>query len=92
MRKHSLMLLAAATIGLAATQASAADLPRKAPQQHRRRRRRQLPGPDVTSARTSAGYLAKVMRLSILWKSLETILALLAAVRLAAIINSPADG
>jgi outer membrane immunogenic protein len=31
MRKHSLMLLAAATIGLAASQASAADLPRKAP-------------------------------------------------------------
>jgi outer membrane immunogenic protein len=31
MRKHSLMLLAAATIGLAAGQASAADLPRKAP-------------------------------------------------------------
>ena len=31
MRKHSLMLLAAATIGLAATQASAADLPWKAP-------------------------------------------------------------
>src|SRR5215831_13592350 len=31
MQKHSLMLLAAATIGLAATQALAADLPRKAP-------------------------------------------------------------
>ena len=31
MRKHSLILLAAATIGLAATQAMAADLPRKAP-------------------------------------------------------------
>ena len=31
MRRHSLILLAAATIGLAATQASAADLPRKAP-------------------------------------------------------------
>jgi outer membrane immunogenic protein len=31
MRKRSLMLLAAATIGLAASQASAADLPRKAP-------------------------------------------------------------
>src|SRR5215470_18323502 len=31
MRKHSLMLVAAATIGLAATQALAADLPRKAP-------------------------------------------------------------
>jgi outer membrane immunogenic protein len=31
MRKHSSMLLAAATIGLAATQALAADLPRKAP-------------------------------------------------------------
>ena len=31
MRKHSLMLLAAATIGLAASQALAADLPRKAP-------------------------------------------------------------
>src|SRR5262245_41907970 len=31
MRKQSLMLLAAATIGLAASQASAADLPRKAP-------------------------------------------------------------
>jgi outer membrane immunogenic protein len=30
MRKHSLMLLAAATIGLAATQAVAADLPRRA--------------------------------------------------------------
>jgi outer membrane immunogenic protein len=31
MRKHSLMLLAAATIGLLASQALAADLPRKAP-------------------------------------------------------------
>ena len=31
MRKRSLILLAAATIGLAASQASAADLPRKAP-------------------------------------------------------------
>ena len=31
MRKHSLSLLFAATIGLAATQAMAADLPRKAP-------------------------------------------------------------
>jgi outer membrane immunogenic protein len=31
MRRHSLILLAAATIGLAASQASAADLPRKAP-------------------------------------------------------------
>src|SRR5262245_15282681 len=31
MRKHSLMLLAAATIGLAASQALAADLPRKGP-------------------------------------------------------------
>jgi outer membrane immunogenic protein len=31
MQKHTLMLLAAATIGLAATQALAADLPRKAP-------------------------------------------------------------
>src|SRR5262249_3863937 len=31
MRKHSSMLLAAATIGLAATQVLAADLPRKAP-------------------------------------------------------------
>ena len=31
MKKHSLMLLAAATIGLAISQASAADLPRKAP-------------------------------------------------------------
>src|SRR5262245_43216181 len=31
MRNHSSMLLAAATIGLAATQALAADLPRKAP-------------------------------------------------------------
>src|SRR5262245_29929348 len=31
MRKHSLTLLAAATIGLAATQALAADLPRMAP-------------------------------------------------------------
>ena len=31
MRKHSLTLLALATIGLAASQASAADLPRKAP-------------------------------------------------------------
>ena len=31
MRKHSLALLALATIGLAASQASAADLPRKAP-------------------------------------------------------------
>src|SRR5580765_6291977 len=31
MRKHSLALVALATIGLAASQASAADLPRKAP-------------------------------------------------------------
>ena len=31
MRKQSLMLLAAATVGLAISQASAADLPRKAP-------------------------------------------------------------
>ena len=31
MRKHSLILLAAAAIGMAASQASAADLPRKAP-------------------------------------------------------------
>ena len=40
MRRHSLILLAAATIGLAASQASAADLPRKAPAYIRHRRLR----------------------------------------------------
>src|SRR5262245_55579566 len=56
MRKHSLMLLAAA-FALAAGQASAADVPRKARPSHRRPRL-QLLGPGVTSAPTSAGYLA----------------------------------
>jgi hypothetical protein len=92
MQKRSWILLVAATIGLTASQALAADLPRKAPQQHRRCRRRLL-GPDATSVPTSAGYLAKAMRISILLKSVQTRgLALLAAVRLAAIINSRADG
>ena len=91
MQKRSWILLAAATI-LTASQALAADLPRKAPQQHRRCRRRLL-GPDVTSAPTSAGYLAAAMRTSMVLKSVQTRgLALLAAVRLASIINSPADG
>src|SRR5262245_29195952 len=57
-----------------------------------RRRRLQLLGPGVTSAPTSAGYLAAPRRLSVLEKFLQTILALQAAVKLAAIINSPADG
>jgi hypothetical protein len=92
MRKHSLMLLAAATIDLLASQALAADLPRKAPPAHRRCRRRLL-GPDATSAPTSAGYLAAAMPISLILKSVQTSgLALLAAVRLAAITNSPADG
>jgi hypothetical protein len=92
MQKHSWILLAAATIGLTASQALAADLPRKAPQQHRRLRLLLL-GPDVISVPTSAGFLAAAMRISILLKSVQTsVLALLAAVRLAATINSPADG
>ena len=92
MQKRSWILLAAATI-LTASQALAADLPRKAPQQHRRCRRRLL-GPDVTSAPTSVGYGPSAGRkeFSVLEKSLQTILALQAAVKLAAIINSPADG
>jgi hypothetical protein len=90
MQKRSWILLAAATIALTASQALAADLPRKAPQQHRRCR---LLGPDATSVPTSAGYLAVAMRISMVLKSVQTRgLALPAAVRLAAIINSLADG
>src|SRR5262245_39615337 len=59
-----------------------------------RLRRLQLPGPDATSAPTSAGYLAASMRISMILKPVQTgVLALLAAGRLAAIINLPAaDG
>src|SRR4029077_12692675 len=59
-----------------------------------RQRRLQLLGPDVTSVPTSAEYLPAARRISVLLdRSIPTpILALLAAVRLAAIINSPADG
>ena len=56
------------------------------------RHRLQLLGPDATSAATSAEHLATPVRLSLLEKSLQTVLALPVAVRLAAIINSPADG
>ena len=91
MRKSSLTLLAA-VIGLAASQASAADLPRKAPVY--------VPPapPPITwtgcyiganiggvfgDASADFGFGAV---------STTTVLALPAAVRLAAIINSPADG
>ena len=93
MRKSSLALLALATIGLAASQASAADLPRKAPAYvppapppynldrmlHRRQRRRDIWPP-------LGGFRFWVSSIP------TTILALLVAVKLAAIINSPADG
>ena len=57
MRRHSLILLAAATIGLAASQALAADFPRKSPSYAPHHRHRRL-GPDATSAPTSAARLA----------------------------------
>ena len=91
MRKLSLMLLASTTFALAASQASAADLPRKAPA-YVPPAPPPITGPDVTSAPTSAGYLAMPRRIWVLEESLQTIPDLLVAVRLAAIINSPADG
>ena len=93
MRKHTLSVLAAAAVGLTASMASAADLPRKAPAYvppvapphhdldrmlHRRQRRR--------------GIYPPVRRISMLGQSVTTILALPVAVRLAAIINGPAVG
>src|SRR5262245_63103735 len=81
MRKHFLMLLAAA-IGLAASQASAADVPRKAPAVV-------PPAPPLIAwtgcytVPTWAGYSAVPRRLSVWEMSLQTILALLVAVKLA---------
>ena len=92
MRKSLLTLLAAA-IGLAASQASAADLPRKAPAYV-------PPAPPPVTwtgcyiGANVGGVFAAGRRISVLLdRSIPTpILALLAAVRLAAIINSPVDG
>ena len=93
MRKSSLALLALATIGLAASQASAADLPRKAPVY--------VPPapPPITwtgcyiGANVGGVFGRRSADFGLLDHSIPTpILALLAAVKLAAIINSPADG
>ena len=93
MRKHTLSVLAAAAVGLTASMASAADLPRKAPAYvppagaashyldrmlHRRQRRRGIYPPG-------GGFQFWVNQST-------TILALPVAVRLAAIINGPAVG
>ena len=94
MGRRSLSLVTAAVIGLAASQASAADLPRKAP----------VYVPPAPPPITWTGcYIGGNVGGSI-WPPLggfrcfwitrfrQPILALLAAVKLAAIINSPADG
>ena len=92
MRKSSLTLLAA-VIGLAASQASAADLPRKAPVYVP-----PAPPPITWTGCYIGGNVGGIFgRRSadfvLLDHSIPTaILALLAAVKLAAIINSPADG
>ena len=93
MRKSALTLLAA-VIGLAAGQASAADLPRRAPAPA------YVPPAPPPMTWTGCyiggnigGIFGRARRISILENSLATtILALLAAVKLAAIINTPADG
>ena len=90
MRKHFLIVLAAA-FGLAGVKLRPLMCRGKL-QPSYRLRRLQLLGPDVTSVPTWAGYLAAPRRLSVLEKSLQTILGLLVAVKLAAIINSPAHG
>ena len=94
MRRSSLTLLAAATIGLAASQALAADLPRKAPAY--------VPPPAPPPITWTGcyiggnvgGHLATLVRLPLqaLEKSRQTVPALLVAVRSAAIISSPAGG
>ena len=90
MRKHSLTLLALATIGLAASQASAADLPRKAPAYV-------PPAPPPITwtgcyiGANVGGIFAHIGVTDVATGSSGSrtaILALLAAVKLAAIINS----
>ena len=93
MGRRSLSLVTAAVIGLAASQASAADLPRKAPAY--------IPPapPPVTWTGCYIGgnvggiFGRRSADFGAFGSSRPTpILALLAAVKLAAIINSPADG
>jgi opacity protein-like surface antigen len=92
MRKHYLMLLAAATIGLAASQALAADLPRKAPP-------KPLPPPPPPITWTGCYIGGNVGGIfgqgDATFRNVEVSRhqsGFVAAVRLAAIINSPADG
>ena len=94
MGRRSLSLVTAAVIGLAASQASAADLPRKAPAYV-------PPAPPPitwTGCYIGANVGGVFARRSADFGSFgdlsipTPILALLAAVKLAAIINSPADG
>ena len=94
MRKSSLALLAAA-IGLAAGQASAADLPQQGARLYFRVHRLPSLGPVATSAATSAAHSATARATSpdaIGQKSLQTVLALPVAVKSAATISSQAAG
>ena len=93
MRKHTLSVLAAAAVGLTASMASAADLPRKAPAY--------VPPPAPPPITWTGCYIGgnvggvftrQSRRISMLGQSVTTILALPVAVRLAAIINGPAVG
>ena len=93
MPRRSLSLVTAAVIGLAASQASAADSPRKAPVYVP-----PAPPPITWTGRYIGANVGGIFgRRSADFGSFgslipTTILALLAAVKLAAIINSPADG
>ena len=91
MRKHTLSVLAAAAVGLTASMASAADLPRKAPAYVPP----PAPPPITWTGCYIGGNLGGVFtrqEADFNVGTITTILALPVAVRLAAIINGPAVG